>query len=89
MHDTKSVFKELNGFPYKNACFQRKAIRVALLYSGFMSANIKAFRIQKFIRIPLGPRVRFFRDTRFEFPDYKNVFSYIDVMLLKLYAALH
>ena len=66
LQDIQSVFKELNGFPYK-----MHEIRVALLYNGFMSANIKALRIQKTSRIPLVQGLGFFRDTRFGFPDYQ------------------
>ena len=70
----KSVFKELNGFPYKKACFPRNAIRVALLYSGFMSTSIKAIRIQNSAVYLSSARVRFFGeilDLGFQSIHYK------------------
>ena len=89
MHDIKSVFKGLNGLPYQMACFPRDAIRVALLYSGFISGNIKAFRKQKFSRIPLGCKGYVFLEIRdlgsptiYVYYNQRTEYEYVNIQLM-------
>ena len=51
---TQILFSKSLTASHTKCMFPRNAIRVALLYSGFMLAGIQAFHIQKFSRISLG-----------------------------------
>ena len=78
MYTTQIVFSKSLLAPIQNACFPRNAIRVALLYNGFMLTDIQAFHIQKFSRISLGCKnFVFLHDTQFGFPDYDAEVSII------------
>ena len=60
------VYKKLNGFliakrlPTQKCIFQENAIRIALLYSGFISITCQAINIQKFSCIPFGAKICIF-----------------------------
>ena len=61
----------MTNVAYKKCIFQRNAILVALLYSGFISSTILTISIKNFSRIPFGcKKCVFLHDTRLWFPDY-------------------
>ena len=64
----------MTNVAYKKCIFQRNAILVALLYSGFISSTILTISIKNFSRIPFGcKKCVFLHDTRLWFPDYKGI----------------
>ena len=66
MHDIKSIFKELNGFPYKVHVFREMQF-VSHCYTAVSCQPILRHSVYKHSGVYLsGARVRFFfRDTRF------------------------
>ena len=74
--DSKSVFKELNGFPYEMHVFREMQF-VSHCYTVVSCQPISRHSVYKISAVyPSGARVRLFlRDTRFGFPDtlvYRN-----------------
>ena len=73
----------MTNVAYKKCIFQRNAILVALLYSGFISSTILTISIKNFSRIPFGcKKCVFLHDTRLWFPDYMTLAFWLQKPLL-------
>ena len=70
VHDTKSVFKDLNGFRYKMHVFREMQF-VSHYYTVVLCQPILRHTVYENSAIYLSrARVKFLRDTRIGFPDY-------------------
>ena len=76
------VFRKLIGFliakrlPIQKCIFPINAIRIALLYSGFISITSQTINMQKFSCIPFGCKKNAFLHNRpLWFPDYRQLFA--------------